>query len=215
MNLQKISLLFLLVLGNLNSVAQYQLWVQFAASTKVKINSQLVESSVNALVINSDKPDSVRIESYIDSNVVSKLFVLRKVSNQYLLSLNKHHEYKYRLRSNLVFDSIFEVELKEYPIFTAKPLATIENHDSFYKTLEQTKYEFEKVILILEYLSENDVSIESAGEMTGYLNHDFSKWRVVNWIVENTKSNTDLTPLIKIFKTDNYRNKLIKIIETR
>jgi len=211
----QVLILLLSMFYGLNSVAQYQLWVQFPASTEVKINAKTLKKVTNAIVINSVKPDSVRVESLTNGKWVGKVFVLRKEMNQYALIKNTHDEFKYRLRSNLNFGETQQIELSTFPPFSSKPLAKAEtvSLDSIIDVLEKTKFEFEKVEIISNYIPEKELNTEATAKLCGYLKHDFSKWRIIKSFIETHKEVTDFNAFLAILETETYKNLLIEKLQ--
>ena len=215
MKMNGFALLLLLTLWSYNSVAQYQLWVKFPTSTEVKINGKALENAAMAIVINSVKPDSVHIESFINDKAVGKSFLLREEMNTYVLTANIHHQNKYRLRSNLKIDSVTELDLNTFPDFESKQKTNLSNRDSLQSQIERAHFEFEKVNLILDYLKKNTVDILYVKVLCGYLKHDFTKWRVVELTSSQTENKSELRPLLEVFTSDNYKNQLNEIIELK
>jgi hypothetical protein len=124
------------------------------------------------------------------------------------------NNYCYRLRENLTVNDLF--------IITADQLPPIENvniadknsevnqsiDSKFLSDLSNNQFQFERTQMLLDYLNRNSVSNEQFVLYVKTLDHEFTRWQIIEQTYQNSIINPDYKILSGLFSSAAYLDKL-------
>ena len=84
---------------------------------------------------------------------------------------------------------------------------------SFLNVLEKQEFEFDKVNLLLSHLRENKETNQSLSEYLMTIDHDFSKWQVLEVILNENLMPLDYAVISQTFDSSIYKERLKNLLE--
>ena len=201
-----IFLSFVIGLLSVNSVnAQGTLSLKNYPKAQIIINNQVEKAILSDLNLLFDAPDSVLIEIRKDGFSSKRLMYLTESRSYEVVEASKDN-YKIRLRDNVVMLNPVDIVLDSLVLKENLQL-------TFLKQLEEKEFEFDKVNLLCNYLRVHKENNDNLSFYLSTLNHDFSKWQVIEVVQNENLMDLDYEVISSIFSSDAYKHQLKSMLK--
>jgi hypothetical protein len=187
--------------------SQEVIQIKNSSGVQLFINNDYSEVYSQDLKLTFEKTDTLLVEIQKDQYSVKKSIPLSECRSYEVLKTGDL-EYKLRLRSNAEIENYAEIFLD-----TLKPAAVV--NSSFLNVLEKQEFEFDKVNLLLTHLRENKVTNQNLSEYLKTIDHDFSKWQVLEVILNENLMPLDYAVISQTFDSSIYKERLKNLLESK
>ncbi|MCT4622978.1 MAG: hypothetical protein N4A46_05085 [Schleiferiaceae bacterium] len=208
-----LSLLLFTALGIQSGVAQKFIYTEYPYKTPIIINDSVYNPSGTSVLVQFSDSVELKLSILIEGKKINK-YIKANESRKYTLVKTSDNNYCYRLRENLTVNDLF--------IITADQLPPIENvniadknsevnqsiDSKFLSDLSNNQFQFERTQMLLDYLNRNSVSNEQFVLYVKTLDHEFTRWQIIEQTYQNSIINPDYKILSGLFSSAAYLDKL-------
>ena len=187
--------------------SQGEVLIKNHPETLLIVNNDYSNEYTEDLKLSSKETDNIVVEIQKDSYAVKKKISLAN-SLGYAVTKTSKGDYKLRLRNSIQLENSTALFID-----TIKPAKMV--GPSFIDSLKKQEFEFDKVNVLITRLREIEENNENLAKYLLTLEHDFSKWQVLEVITSENLLQLDYTAISQTLDSDVYKERLKSLFESK